>query len=104
MKIDEELIKQKFGNLVKSNSVYFFKKGERQNNVQCKRITLVDLTFIEENDGQAQYNVSGRGDFFENFGSYGRETDMKFNATILVQGDDILNEAKTIVYLSNLQD
>lgn len=85
MKIDEELIKKKFGELVKSDSVHFFKKGERQSNVQCKRITLVDLTFIEENDGQTLYEVSGNGSFLESFAKFEKESNMRFNAKILVQ-------------------
>ena len=44
--------------------------------------------------------MSGRGDFFESFGDFGKETSMNFEAAILVHGDDILNEAEIRVNIS----
>lgn len=100
MKIDEDLIKKKFEKLIKSNYLLFFQKGERRSNVQCKKIALIDLRPINEVDGRTQFSVSGRGDFFESFGDFGKETNMDFEAAILVHGDDILNEAEIRVNIS----
>ena len=55
---------------------------------------------INEVDGRTQFSVSGRGDFFESFGDFGKETSMNFEAAILVHGDDILNEAEIRVNIS----
>lgn len=104
MKIDEDLIKKKFDKLIKSDSVQFFQKGEKKSNVRCKRVVLVDLSVLEEIDGITQFEVKGRGDFFESLDCYGRETSMNFGGTILVQGDDILNEAETRVDIYSLHN
>ncbi len=100
MKTDEDLIKKKFRTLIKRDSVHFFKKGEKVSNVKCKKIILIDLKTIDEIDNRTRFRVSGRGDFFESFGNFGKETSMNFETTILVHGDDILNEAEMRVDVS----
>lgn len=100
MKIDEDLIKEKFEKLIKSNTVHFFKKGERVNNVKCKSIALVKLTFIEKTDGTTQYEASGRGSFLEDLGKIGGlEHNMDYKSIIHVKGDDIIDAANTRVDL-----
>ena len=87
-----------------NSSVHFYKKGEKQNNMQCKRIAFVDLSIIEEIDGKTRFEVTGRGDFFEILDWGGKEITMNFETTILVQGDDILNEEGMRVNIYDLRN
>ena len=72
--------------------------------MRCKRVALVNLSVIEENDGKMRFQVTGCGDFFESLDCCGRETCMNFGGTIFVQGDDILNEAETRVDIYSLHN
>ena len=77
---------------MKTDPSHFYLNGNKAENVECKKIDLLNLSPLEKEDGVFSYRVEGVGKFCIDYDErYSKESTMKFASTIKVDGDNIVD-------------